>query len=140
MSIAWGTLGIEWNKPIFVAYVRKSRYTRQLLTENPEFTVNIPCGEFDSNILTYCGRNSGRDLDKIRDLVLTLVPSSCVSVPGIRELPLTQECKVVCHQEQALTALPESVLVRFYREVKGTGGKDHHIAFYGDVINAYIAE
>ena len=31
MTIGWGTLGIEWGKPIFVAYVRESRYTREFL-------------------------------------------------------------------------------------------------------------
>lgn len=30
MTIGWGTIGIEWNKPIFIAYIRESRYTRQL--------------------------------------------------------------------------------------------------------------
>ena len=140
MTIAWGTLGIEWNKPIFVAYVRESRYTRELLKENPEFTVNIPYGEFDQKILTYCGRNSGRDLDKIRELGLNPVASSCVSVPGIRELPLTLECKVIYQQAQDLKALPDAVIDRFYPEVNQDGFRDYHIAFYGEIVNAYIAE
>ena len=41
MSIAWGTLGIEWNRPIFTAFVRESRFTKKLLDESGEFTVNI---------------------------------------------------------------------------------------------------
>lgn len=140
MAIAWGTLGIQWNKPIFIAYVRESRYTRQLLKENPEFTVNVPLGEFDSRILPYCGRNSGRDLDKIRDLGLELVESSCISVPGIRQLPLTLECKVIYQQKQDLNILPEAVLTRFYPEINEDGQRDYHIAFYGHIVNAYLAE
>lgn len=140
MTIGWGTLGIEWNKPIFIAYVRESRYTRQLLKENPEFTVNIPLEETDSKILTYCGRNSGRDTDKFRDLGLTQVASSYVSVPGIKELPLTLECKVLYQQDQELKALPEAVLNRFYPEVNEAGERDYHIAFYGEILGAYIAE
>ena len=27
MTIGWGTLGIQWGKPIFIAFVRESRYT-----------------------------------------------------------------------------------------------------------------
>ena len=42
MTIGWGTIGIEWGKPVFVAYVRESRHTRKLLDETGEFTVNIP--------------------------------------------------------------------------------------------------
>ena len=31
MTIGWGTLGIEWGVPIFAAYVREGRFTRELL-------------------------------------------------------------------------------------------------------------
>lgn len=140
MTIAWGTLGIQWNRPIFIAYVRESRYTRQLLRENPEFTVNVPVGDCDSRILSYCGRNSGRDEDKIARLGLELIPSEVVSVPGIRQLPLTLECKVLYQQDQALSCLPEAVLERFYPEEEKTGLRDHHIAFYGEIVNAWLAE
>ena len=48
MTIGWGTIGIEWGRPVFVAYVRESRFTRQILDENPEFTVNflVPAQRF----------------------------------------------------------------------------------------------
>ena len=138
MTIGWGTLGIEWNKPVFVAYVRESRYTRQMLRENPEFTVNIPLGEVDSKILSHCGKVSGRNADKIADLGLTLVPSEKIAVPGLKELPLTIECKVIYQKEQDLNMLPEAVLNRFYPAVNAEGFRDYHIAFYGEIVNAYI--
>ena len=53
MTIGWGTIGIEWGKPIFVGYVRESRYTREMLDQNGEFTVNVPMGEIDSKILGF---------------------------------------------------------------------------------------
>lgn len=140
MTIGWGTLGIEWNRPIFVAYVRESRYTRQLLKENPEFTVNIPLDEPDSHILTFCGRNSGRDTDKFRHLGLTAVESEMVRVPGIAQLPLTLECRVLFEQSQDPVQLPRAVLERFYPVEEKTGVRDHHIAFYAEIVNAYIAE
>ena len=63
MTIGWGTVGIEWGRPMFVAYVRESRFTRQLLDQNPEFTVNCPIGDVDKKILGVCGTKSGRDTD-----------------------------------------------------------------------------
>ena len=45
MTISWGTLGIEWSKPIFTVFVRENRFTRQLLEQSPEFTINIPVGD-----------------------------------------------------------------------------------------------
>ena len=47
MTIAWGTLGIEWARPIFTVFVRENRYTRTFLEENPEFTINVPYGTLD---------------------------------------------------------------------------------------------
>ena len=45
MTIGWGTLGIQWATPIFTVFVRENRFTRQLLDQNPEFTISAPQGE-----------------------------------------------------------------------------------------------
>lgn len=140
MTIGWGKIGIEWNKPVFIAYVRETRYTKQLLEENGEFTVNIPYGDADAKILGYCGKMSGRDTDKICDLGLTLVDSDVVSVPGIRELPLTLECKVIYKQKQDLLQMPQTVIDRFYPVVDERGFQDYHIAYYGEIVNAYLID
>lgn len=140
MTIGWGKMGIEWNKPIFIAYVRETRYTKQMLEENGEFTMNIPYGDVDSRILGYCGTKSGRDTDKIRDLGLTLVESEKIRVPGIAELPLTLECKVIYQQKQELSQIPQSVIDRFYPAVNESGFRDCHIAYYGEIVNAYLIE
>lgn len=138
MTIGWGKIGIEWNRPVFIAYVRESRFTKEMLEESSEFTVNIPMGEVDGRILGYCGKVSGRDTDKIRDLDLTLVESDAVSVPGILELPLTLECRVIYRQKQDLSAVPQEILDRFYPEVDEFGFRDYHIAYYGEILNTTV--
>lgn len=140
MTIGWGTLGIEWSRPVFTAFVRESRYTREMLEKNGEFTVNIPLDGCDPEILVYCGRNSGRDGDKIQKLGLELEEPQCISVPGIRQLPLTIECKVLYSQLQDLKGVPQEILDRFYPSVKEDGTPDRHIAFYGQIVSAYIIE
>ncbi len=125
---------------MFIAYVRETRYTKQMLEKCGEFTVNIPYGAFDSNILGYCGNKSGRDTDKIRDLGLTLVDSDVIQAPGIRELPLTLECKVIYQQKQELQKMPQSVIKRFYPVMDENGFQDYHIAYYGEIVNAYLIE
>jgi flavin reductase (DIM6/NTAB) family NADH-FMN oxidoreductase RutF len=138
MTIGWGTIGIEWGKPMFVAYVRESRYTRQLLDENPEFTINCPVGEVDGKILAICGTKSGRDMDKIKELDLTLEEPSKISVPAIKELPLTLECKVVFKNPQPTDNIPQAILDRYYPEKNGI--RDFHYAYYGEIVDAYIVE
>ena len=53
MVIEWGTLGFNWGKPVFVCYVRQSRFTRELLDSNPEFTINMPIGDCDNPLFAY---------------------------------------------------------------------------------------
>lgn len=138
MTIGWGKIGIEWNRPVFIVYVRETRHTKSMLEASGEFTVNIPYGELDSNILGYCGKKSGRDTDKIADLGLTLVESDCISVPGIQEFPLTLECNVIYQQKQDLSVLPQEIIDRFYPVVGEEGFRDYHIAYYGEIVNAYL--
>lgn len=139
MVIGWGTLGIQWKKPLFTAFVRQSRYTKALLDKNPEFTINIPLGALDREILSVCGSKSGRDLNKIAHLGLELVPGDTVSVPGIRQVPLTLECKVIYRQDQVLEGINEENRTRYYREDTKDEG-DFHTAFYGQITAAYILE
>ena len=139
MTIGWGFLGIQWAKPIFVVLVRESRYTKQMLEENPEFTINVPLGEIDRNILGICGTKSGRDMDKIQELGLHLEEGKTVSVPALKELPLTLECKVIYKQDQDPAAISPEDDARFY--AKGTKNEgDYHTAYYGQITAAYIVE
>lgn len=138
MTIGWGTVGIEWGRPVFVAYVRESRFTRELLDENPEFTVNVPLGQVDGSILGFCGTKSGRDVDKIKELGLHLEEPMNISVPGIRELPLTLECKVIYRNPQPVDPLPQEIVDRYYPEKDGK--RDAHIAYYGQIVGAYIIQ
>lgn len=139
MTIGWGTVGVQWGRPIFIAFVRESRFTKQLLEANGEFTVNVPLDGVDKNILTVCGTKSGRDLDKLAHLGLTLEEGKTVSVPAIKELPLTLECKVIYKQDQNPAAIFPEYDARYY--TKGTRNEgDYHTAYYGEITAAYIVE
>lgn len=144
MTISWGTLGIEWATPIFTVFVRENRYTKQLLEKNPEFTINIPYGTYDTKILGICGTKSGRTMDKIKELNLTLVTPSAISVPGIKELPLTLECRIIYIQKQDDRAITEKNKNLFYPQNVDSSfhgaNKDYHTAYYGEIVSAYIIE
>lgn len=138
MIIGWGTLGIEWGKPMFTIYVRESRFTYELLEKNPVFTVCVPHGKpLDPNILRICGSKSGRDTDKIAAANLTLVDGESVSTSAIKQLPLTLECKVVWQEKQEV----KDIAQRFHNFYPSTAdGQDAHVAYYGEIVNAYIIE
>ena len=137
MTIGWGSVGIEWGLPVFTAYVRESRFTRQLLDESGEFTVNISLTAPDKKVIAVCGTKSGREVDKISELGLTLEEPAVISVPGIREFPLTLECRVLLRNVQEERRLPENVQQRFYSAINAG---DYHIAYYGEILKAYLIE
>ena len=144
MSISWGMLGIEWGKPLFITFVREGRFTRSMLDETMNFTVNFPLDAADLEIIRFCGRKSGRDTDKVAALGLTVVPSDRIDAPGIRELPLTLECKVIYKQRQDRNAMPPDVVDRNYPAHVGSddpgANRDVHTAYYGEIVKAYIIE
>ena len=125
-------------------FVREGRFTRELLDASGEFTVNVPYGAFDRKILGYCGTKSGRNSNKISELGLTLVASEVVKAPGIKELPLTLECKVLYRQLQDRNAIPEEIRRSMYPEGADSScpgaNRDYHVAYYGQIVNAYIIE
>ena len=133
MVIGWGTIGSLWGKPVFVAYVRENRYTRVLLDENPEFTVNIPIGQPDRRALEICGNESGRDMDKLAAAGLTPVPPVRVSVPALLQFPLTLECRAIYRDKPAdPPALPTTAS----RPMR----MDEHVCYYGEIVAAYVIE
>ena len=135
MAIGWGTIGIQWEKPVFIAFVRTCRFTHEMLQGNGEFTINVPVGDFPRKALGLLGSKSGRDMDKIAAAGLTPVEPNVISVPGIKEFPLTLECRVLYHQLQHDNELNDELTQRFY-----TRETANHTAFYAEIVDAYIIE
>ena len=64
MTASWGQMGVLWNKPVFTCVIRPQRYTFEFV----EKCENVAICFFDEEYraaLTFCGRNSGRDVDKL---------------------------------------------------------------------------
>ncbi len=139
MVIGWGHLGTIWELPTYTIYVRQSRYTKPQLDQTKEFTISAPVtGKLSREVFQVCGMVSGRDTDKEKAAHLTLVEADEIHVPGIREYPLTLECKVLYQQDQVLNDLPENIRERFYS--RGSDKDDFHTAYIGQIVSAYIIE
>lgn len=137
MAIAWGSIGRVWNKQVFIAYIKESRYTKELVDDSSEFTINIPIDQLDSNILNVCGSKTGRDFDKISMLDFTLIESNKINTPGILEVPITLECKVIYKQKLNPKEISEIDLERFYSKNISVN-ENYHTVYYGEIVDAYI--
>ena len=134
MVIGWGHLGVIWGLDTFTVYVRQSRYTKAQLDKAGEFTLSIPLDGVDKEINRVCGTLSGRDINKA-DYV-TLVEPETNNTPGIKEYPLTIECKIIYKQDQDLDKIPDNIIDRYYG--KGSDVGDFHTAYIGQIVDAYI--
>ena len=134
MTIAWGGINIVWNKKVFVAYVRYSRYTYNMLENTDEFTISIPLNKNLTKQLGYCGSKSGRDSDKIKDCNLNLVPGRVVNTPVLSDCNMHYECRVIYKQAENPKSIPKEVLEKHY------SNNDFHVIFYGEIVDSYILE
>lgn len=131
MTIGWGSLGYLWGKPIFMVMIRKSRYTYQLIESSNEFTVSLPEESQLKKELIFCGRNSGRDINKFEKCNLTPVTGQLIKTPVIGEGKLHFECKVVYKQDMTEINLNPEYKRKWYSD------EDYHCIYYGEILTAY---
>ena len=133
MTIAWGSVGFMWGKPMFMAMVRPSRFTYECIEKSGQFTVSIPFKDM-SKALAICGSQSGRDTDKLAAANLTTVPGKKISTPVIADCGLHYECTVVYKQEMSAEPLAADLQEKWY----ATG--NYHTLFFGEILTTYVDE
>ena len=142
MVIGWGHLGTLWSRPTFHVYVRQGRYTKAQLDRTGEFTISVPLDQPDADINRICGWQSGRDIDKAAAAGLELESAEVIHTPGIRQYPLTIECRILYAQDQELPKIPEDIRNRMYpQDVDGAypmANRDCHTMYVGEIVDAYI--
>ena len=77
--------------PLISLAVGINRYSLGLIKETGDFVANVPSNE-QAFITDWCGRVSGKDVDKFRDGNLTPGKSLKVQSPYIMECPVNFEC------------------------------------------------
>ncbi len=134
MTIAWGHIGVIWGKPMFIAYVRYSRYTYDMLLKAEDYTINVPVEQDLRAALKIAGTESGRDIDKFKKAGLTLQAAKKVKTPIIKDCRLNYECKMMYQQTMEPALIDSTVKARYYPN------HDTHIMFFGEIVDAYMRE
>lgn len=104
MVIGWGALGTVWGVPAFTVYVRENRCTKAQLDKTGEFTISVPLDKPVPGISKICGSQSGYNVNKAEAAHLILEEAAVIRTPGVREYPITLECK-----EHSLSVLSSAV-------------------------------
>lgn len=92
ITVAWA--GTVNSKPPMVGLaIRPERYSYDIIKKRGELVVNLPPKRL-MRAVDLCGVRSGRDLDKFQAAQLTPEASTWVSIPRIKECPISLECRV----------------------------------------------
>lgn len=130
MTIAWGTLGELWSKPVVTVYVSTSRYTYEYMEKNDYFTItHFPASMREK--LQYLGTASGRDEDKVKGADLTLEFTD-LGNPIFAEADLAIECKKIYADQFKADKMP--IERRQWHEETGTG---IHVMYVGEIVNVW---
>ncbi len=127
MTISWGASGFLWNKDVVIIAIRESRNTLKYLQSHQNFSLTV----FDPSWhdkLFWCGRNSGRDVDKLAHCGLTPSFDEDAQTPYFEEAHTTIICKQLFHTriepEGFMDTLPSEIWETWYNTGAHTG--DHH--------------
>lgn len=92
ITVAWTGI-LNTNPAMCYISVRPERYSHDIIKKNGEFAINLTTRQL-AYATDWCGVKSGRDVDKFKEMKLTKEKSNIISVPLIKESPVSVECKV----------------------------------------------
>lgn len=128
MTASWGGAGVLWNKNVVTCYIRPQRYTREFMDAQEYFSLSFLPEQYRKE-LTYCGRVSGRNEDKIAQTGLTLCNE--FEAPCFEQAETVLICKKLYVDEiKPACILNPDIDTANYPE------KDYHIVYIAEIVKA----
>ena len=132
MTASWGALGELWNKDVCFCFIRPQRYTYEFTEREEYFTVSF-FGQQHKKALAFCGRNSGRDVDKAKETGLT--PVAAENSVSFEEAEIVLICKKLAFQDiDPEGFIDPSIDSTCYP------AKDYHRMYIGEIVKCLVKE
>jgi flavin reductase (DIM6/NTAB) family NADH-FMN oxidoreductase RutF len=131
MTASWGGMGILWNKPIAICFIRPQRFTFQFTERASYFTLSFFNKEY-RNILDYCGSHSGRDNDKVKETGLLPLVTKTGNI-SFQQASLVFECRKLYSDFLVENNFIVKELIR-----KNYPNKDFHRFYIGEIEKCYL--
>ena len=128
MTASWGALGVLWNRPVCICFVRPERHTFKLLDEKKELSIAF-LGKDMRSAYGICGKESGAYTDKFKKCGLTTISFDGISVIAEAETALT--CKVLYEDDLKENGFLDSSLLANYASA------GYHRVYVCEIIGAY---
>ena len=125
MTASWGGVGSLGNKKVAYLFVRPQRYTKEFIDASDKMSISVLPNNF-RDTLSYLGRVSGRDEDKIEKSGLTLKEKD--NVPYFEEARLTFICRKLYVQSlEEEGFIDKSIIDKDYQN------KDYHMMYVVEI-------
>ena len=132
MTVSWGAIGELWAMDMATIYIRPQRHTVNYLENNEYFTITFFDNQY-KKALAFCGANSGKDCDKIKETGLT--PVFDCDAPYFEEGKLVLVCRKVAKGSfDAQQMLDKSIIDSQYPN------NDFHYIYHGAIEKVLILE
>ncbi|HQO09954.1 MAG TPA: flavin reductase [Clostridiales bacterium] len=127
MTVAWGSIGVMWNRPFVQVVVRPTRYTFEFMEKYGTFTLSAFSEKYKED-LSYLGSRSGRNEDKLKKTKLTPAASEKADSPCYEEAELVIECRKIYASEFRPSEFLDPSIIKNYQE------NDYHKVYFGEVL------
>ncbi len=132
MTASWGGLGVMWNKNVAYVVIRPQRYTKQFVDNASTFSLTFFDNSFRS-MLSYMGKTSGRDENKIEKSNLTLLTQE--DTPYFEEANISIFCKKLFAQEiKPDCFIDQTINEKWYPTV------DHHTLYIAEITTILVKD
>lgn len=132
MTASWGGFGVMWNKNVVFIVIRPQRYTREFVESSDSFSLTFFEESYLKN-LSYLGKVSGRDENKIEKAKLTIATEG--NVPYFEEASNVIFAKKLFVQRFEENAyLDKSIIEKWHPE------KDFHYLYIAEITKILVKE
>lgn len=129
MTFSWGCVGELWGREVAMIFIRPHRFTYEFAESNDYFTMCFFDGGHMKE-LSYCGKNSGRDVDKIKETGLTPVfENGYVYFSEAKKVII---CKKIAVQDMNPSGFIDNTINESYPN------KDYHRIFIGEILKVMV--
>lgn len=136
LTTSWGSMGVLWNKPVAVVFIRENRYTREFIETNKYMTLSFyGTDRVSRQLLNVCGTKSGRDCNKVEETGLTPMETDNGAITFAQARLTLEGRKIFSVPIEECNFIDRATYEKWYND--NPGGEKHY-AYFVEVTNAYI--
>ena len=136
MTISWGTIGTLYGKSVVFVFIKRSRYTHDLIDNAKNFTLSFLSHKYDKD-MNILGTLSGKDLNKIEKTNLHYVLDVDSNLSYIKESEMVFKVKKFAKMTLDDVALfnNEDIINKYY-----PGYTNYHDVYVGEITSYLLKE